>query len=329
MAVSVIGAYPVVPRKRTGLYSFDLAVANKGNLGLPLRSIVELYGHPNAGKSTLAYYLSAITTQKGQVTLCDIEQLDRDYISDTFTTAGFEGTVKIVDTTDDKGKPLPHETMLSVMAEDLYDEETGAVILDSVGAIQPIAEASGDFGEAFMGKRAKLVAQVSRSLSAALRNKERPSLAVVINHVHGVMGGRGHTTAGGDTLKYMAAVRIMLWTDTIWHETAEADSPVVGFQVGGQVEKLRFGGRGRKFKFYIVPGYGVHVGAGAMFDCFDLGYAEQGATVKLDGKSLGYIRKDLLNKAVRKPELFEPFVDEIQRRDKRKLKDEQKMDNGK
>lgn len=34
-----------------------------------------------------------------------------------------------------------------------------------------------------------------------------------------------------------------------------------------------------------------------MFDCFDYELAEQGTTVKVNGKSLGYIRKDFLTYA--------------------------------
>jgi RecA/RadA recombinase len=322
VAVNITGNYPTIVRRRTGLFSFDLAVSHKSSLGLPLRTVVELYGYPNVGKSSLSYYLAGKIAEQGRIAVCDLEMLDRDYLSTAIGHSGFSGDVKIMDSTDDKGKPVPHEQMLMEMVGDLNDEKTGVAILDSVGAIQPIAEAEGDFGEAFMGKRAKLVAQVSRALSSVLRNGERPAAALVINHVHSVLGGRGHNTAGGDTLKYIAAVRIMLWGEKVWKESDEPDSATLGFQVRGQIEKLRFGGRGRSFGFYIVPGYGVHTGASAMFDCFELGLAEQGSTVKMDGKSLGYIRKDLLSYAAEgKMRKFTPFVEKLAENEQDLLKE--------
>jgi len=296
MPVIVEGTYPVIPRKPTGLFSLDWAVANRGVSGWPQRTITEIYGHPNVGKSTLAYYLAGVLSD-GNIHLCDFEQADLGYVKLSLEHSGYSGKIKVSSVTDPKGKSISHEQMLEEMASALYDEGVTATILDSVGGIQPIAEKEGDFGEAHMGKRAKLVAQVSRRLSDALRIKSTPSCAFIINHVHGIMGGRGHTTAGGDTLKFMAAIRIMMWTEKVWRINEESDSEVLGFQVKGQLEKLRYGGRGRTFKFYIVPGYGVHTGVSAMFDCFDYELAEQGTTVKVNGKSLGYIRKDFLTYA--------------------------------
>lgn len=329
MPVEVIGNYKSISRQRSGLFSLDLALANRGDLGVPMRTIMEVYGYSNVGKSTLSYYLGGVLTGKGNYTICDVENADREYIRRTAEHSGMDGVVKLTDSFDDKGKPISHEDMLMDMANDLYSEKVGAVVLDSVGMIQPIAEASGEFGEAFMGKRAKLIAQMSRSLVNSLRNKTRPSIAIIINHVHSVMGGRGHTTAGGETLRYATAMRMMLWpTETL---TISDDDPTpLGFLVGGKVEKLRYGGRGRGFQFYIVPDYGVHVGASAMFDCFNLGIAERSTTVKLDGKSLGYLKKDLLTYAADgKQRKFDPFIEALAEYEKTmlmKLEDAKKGD---
>lgn len=312
--VNIIGNYPIIPRVSTGILSLDLALRNKATLGLPLRTIVEIYGHPNVGKSSLSYYLAGVVCRSGVVPICDLEMLDREYLASAFQHSGFSGDIHIMDSTDDKGKVIPHENMLMKWAELLYSNElAGSAVLDSIGAIQPLAEAEGDFGEAFMGKRAKLVAQVSRALSSALRNKERPAAAFIVNHVHGIMGGRGHASAGGETLKYMAAVRMMLWTKKVW-TVSDDDPTVLGFQVEGQIEKLRYGGRGKKFQFYIVPDYGVHQGVSALMDCIELGIAESKTTVKLDGKSLGYIKKDFLSYAADgKHRKFEPFIEAAQK----------------
>lgn len=307
--IEIIGTYPYINRRRTDLFSLDMALSNQGNLGAPMRGIYEIYGYPNAGKSTLSYFLAGKLSPQSQIAVCDLELLDTDYLKKAVGMSGFKGKIRIMDLTDPKGKYHSHEDVMTQMVRSL-ESDSGVAILDSVGAIQPIAEAAGDFGEAFVGKRAKLVAQVSRALSGALRLKDEEGAAIVINHTHQIIGGRGHTTAGGETLKYLASVRLMIWTQEIIMDTAE-EKPI-GFVVAGQVEKLRYGGRNRRFNYYIVPNLGVHPGVSAMFDCFELGLAAREKTVKLEGKSMGYLKKDLLEYAMSgKNRKFEPFQEAL------------------
>lgn len=312
MPVAVLGNYSSIVRQRSGLFSLDLALSGRGELGVPMRTLAEIYGYPNVGKSSLSYYLAFTLTGKGSALICDLENADRDYIKATAEHAGMDGNVRLIDTVDEKGKPMTHEDMLTEALLGLKSEENKALIVDSIGAVTPMAEADGDLGDANMGKRAKLVNKVSRALAAIVRNKTEPSIAIAINHVHGVMGGRGHVTPGGETLKYMAAFRIMVWpVETM--TKSDDDPTALGFRVNGRTEKHRYGGKGSEFGFYIVPNYGVHTGASAMFDCFELGLAERGATVKMDGKSFGYLKKDLLAYAAEgKQRKFDPFVEKLQ-----------------
>ena len=328
--VTVTGRYPTLTRVKTGLFSLDYALSKDGNLGIPLRVISELYGYTNVGKSTLAYYIAGKVASEmgGSITDADLEMNDVAYIPYAVGMGGYKGKVRMIDITDDKGRIMTHEDILMVMAKDLYKESVAAVIWDSVGATQSMAQQAvltdpkATFGEAFMGKRAKLVGDVVSALRTGLISKELPSIAIAINHVHQVIGGRGHITPGGERLKYLAGVRIMMWSaEAFYQDDDDPTSPALGFRVSGQVEKLRFGGRGRKFQFYIVPGFGVHSGVTAMFDAFDLTAklkkakidvpymsAERGARVKLDGKNLGFLKRDLLEYAAEgKRRKFYPF----------------------
>lgn len=324
MTVEILGTYPTLVRGRTGLFSLDMAMRDRNKIGIPMRTIMELYGYTNAGKSTLAYYLSGKLTGEGNVSVCDLEFCDREYVSSCLSTAGMNGSVKILSPTDEKGKPLSHENMLLETARDLYDEEFGATILDSVGGIVPNVEQDvllnskeKELGQAFMGKRAKLVGQFARAVTAALRNKERPSLAIVINHLHQNIGSHGHTTAGGENLKYLAASRVMIWPgETIYSDSEKSD--VFGFLVRGQIEKLRYGSRGRSFQFYIVPGYGVHEGASALYDCLEYGLAESKSVVKIGDKSFGYLKANLLKLAAEgNTRRFEAFQEELLNHEKK------------
>lgn len=336
--VTVTGTYPVLQRVKSGLTSLDIATSHKGDLGIPLRVLIELYGYTNSGKSTLSYFLAGKVAQAvegKQIDIADLEMNDaQGYIPIATGVSGFKGEVHMMDVVDPKtGKPLFHEKILTDLARDLlFREDVPAVIWDSIGATQAMAHMSAltnpkeILGEAKMGKRAFLVSAVADALRTGLISKVTPSTAIAINHVYPSMGGRGHTTPGGERKGFLAGLRLMLWTDEVFRvDDEDKGSPILGFVVRGQVEKLRFGGRGRTFTFYIVPGYGVHEGVSAMFDAFEMTYrmkktpldylkAERGARVKLNGKSLGYLKKDLLSYALEgKRRKFYPFQEAMSR----------------
>jgi len=76
--VNVLGNYSSITRKRSGLFSLDMALGSRGEFGVPMRTIIELYGYSNTGKSTLSYYLAGALTGKGNVAICDLENADRN-----------------------------------------------------------------------------------------------------------------------------------------------------------------------------------------------------------------------------------------------------------
>jgi hypothetical protein len=321
--VTVSGNFPTLQRVKTGLFSLDYALSQQGNLGLPLRVITELYGYTNVGKSTLSYYLAGKVASEmgGSISVADLEFNDIAYIPRAVGASAYKGDVRMMDVTDEKGKPLSHERILMSLSKDLLKDSVASVVWDSIGATQSevqmdvLLDPKGNFGEAFMGKRAKLVGDIVNALRTALITKKLPSTAILINHVHQVIGGRGHLTPGGERKGYLAGTRIMLRPSEVFREDdGDSGSAALGFLVEGQVEKLRFGGKGRKFWFYIVPGFGVHPGVSAMFDAFEFGLAERGSRVKLDGKSLGFLKADLLTYAAEgKRRKFYPFEEAMQR----------------
>jgi len=292
-------------RRSTGLHSLDMALSSGGNQGLPMRCVAEVYGHPHVGKSTLTYYLSGVITGHGTIDLCDVEGLDPDYLRSVLLASGFRGHVKIIDSVD-KGKPRHHADMVNEMANDLLTNPgTNAAILDSVGAFIPTAESEGEIGESFMGRRAQTIAQFVRRINSYLIAKDQAGMAFIVNHVHSVIGGQGHITAGGETLKHIASVRIMLWQKQV----IKSGDDILGYWVGGKLEKLRYGGKGREFQFVLIPDYGISKELSAMFDCFELGLAERGTHVKIGDKSFGFISKLIEQAKDGNRDKFNPFFE--------------------
>jgi len=294
----------------SGIYSLDCALSSQNVLGMPLRCLYEIYGRTNAGKSSLVYYLAGKLDPNKKIELCDLEGLDRNYVVSSLGQAGFQGTLHFISGTDEKKKkPRTHEDMMQEMVANLRNDEVSSSILDSVGAIVPIAEETGDVGDANMGRRAKAVAQVVRGLTQAIKYVEPTKIAFVVNHVNAIIGGRGHSTPGGDTLKFLSQVRIMISNDDV---IKDSDDNALAFISKGVVEKLRYGARGGVFKFVILPGIGISPDLTAMVDCFTLGLAERKAVVKVGKDSIGQIGKLVDAASKGRHDTFYPFYEAIE-----------------
>ena len=164
----------------TGLWSLDRALGFQGELGVPLRSLFELYGHEHSGKSTLAWYLSGRVRPDGTVWIADLEgTLNPEYIMEVMSHAGFQGTIRIADYTKLKGRKRvvrSHEEQLQDSIDALLDIETSAAVVDSIGAFYPIVDRGKDLGERSVGQRAKTIADASRRILSHLRVAEEPKI---------------------------------------------------------------------------------------------------------------------------------------------------------
>jgi RecA/RadA recombinase len=303
-----------VERRKSGLYSVDKAVGHRED-GLPLRTIVEIYGNEHVGKSSVAQYWGARIREEGKVGIMDTEgALDLDYVKGVFSRAGFKGTVKVVDhaykkRNSDKLIARPHEVMAQELADYLVDPDYNAIILDSLGMWIPLAEAEGDIGDAIMGRRAKAIAQFSRRCASHLLVAEDPKAVFIVNHVLANLSSRGHYTPGGKTKGYAANVRLYMWRNENFDDGC--------FQAKMKVEKLRFGGtnKDRVGQVFIIPGVGVAAGMTAVFDCVNLGLAKRESVVKYKAEKSGEVvwnsagRIGTLIEAERKGDMkkFKPF----------------------
>lgn len=308
--LKVEGGNGEVARALTGLYSLDRALDG----GFPLRSVAELYGFTGSGKSSLAYFLAgrvaAELDKHGIIVVGDFEGADIAFMRSAVSSAGLCGILRLVPSVDGKKKQeRPDEDRLDDLVNSLSEEKVRATVLDSVGAIAPTAEVEGSVGDAVMGVRARQMAKYMRGTVRWLRNRSSPAIAVIVNHLHAIIGGRGSATVGGTTIQYLSQVRIRLGKD----ETFDDGS----FVASGKVEKLKFKripserGGSQSFKAFILPGYGVHVGLTAVVDCIDAGLAKKDRTITLKGKSFGFMSK--LIEKYNDDDLFKPFVKALER----------------
>lgn len=303
----------IMTRVKTGLFSFDLASASQGNIGHPIFTIIEVYGYWGVGKSSFCYFLAGKFAQaldeSGNIQLLDLEGFDKSYILSSLTQAKYSGKLRIVPHISDKGKLKTHSEMATDFLNFLEENENYHVgIFDSVGSFVSNMEQVGDIGDANWGKRAIAINQIMRKSSSIIQSRKTPLTLLVTNHVNAVMGGKGHDTPGGNAVKFMSASRIYLQNI----RAIENKDTKVAYEVGGRFEKMRFGGKGKRFQFALIPNIGVSPELTAIFDCINLGLAKEDRIIRIKDEKFGYMTKLVEYAAEKRTEKFEPFFAELE-----------------
>jgi RecA/RadA recombinase len=314
---TIISDYPVAEYAETGLLSFDVALGrgNQGHIGMPLRAVYEIYAKNYVGKSSLANFLAASIRPNGVIWVAPFEDVDRDFLEYTTLAAGFTGTVRVADLRDKKGKNRSHEDMLEDVTEALLEDETQAVIIDSVTAAMPNVESTAsDFTSTFMGRRAQMMARFMRRSPYNLKNAATPKAVFIVNHDRSVIGGMvgGRTTSGGEAIKDLANVRIHLWTKRV----IKKGDDITGTVIEGKVEKLKFGPKGRQFRVFLLPGYGISRDMTAVIDLIEMGIAKSTSkSIHIGDKSIGPLNKVIAAAYApdHNPATFGPVWDAIER----------------
>ena len=294
--VTFIGEEKKTHRLITPWHTFNHAFENrKGEIGFPVRAICEISGFEGTGKSTFAYCLAsyiANEVKNGAIAFADIEEhFDTEFTRIILENVRFTGNFHIV-----PGKTDGHkvDNLVKLMKEENYP----VGILDSVGAISPIAEIEGKAEDANWGRRAKLVNAHLRRIIHVFAYKNTPSILLYTNHVHPRMGGFGYVTPGGVAKEFLTTSQFRL--------TKKEKQDDGSFLIGGKVTKNTFGYEQRVFYLFNLAGWGIHPGLTAVYDCIMLGIANKDKTIKMNDKSYGYMKNML--KSPEDEELFEPFM---------------------
>jgi len=292
--VKITGKPAKTGRLETGWWSFDHSfIGRTGRIGLPLYLIIEIHGPKGSGKTTLASSLASKIRTNGTVEYCDLESQDSEYISTIMENQGFTGTIDWISKDRD-------EDALDELAALMGNEETSAGILDSIGAISPIAERESSLADANMGRRAKLMAGFTRKVTNQLRNRESPATLFMLNHQHAAIGWTGTITPGGTVKDFMDGVKLKIKIDEKFDDGSYTLKLVV--------EKNRMGKSLLESHLFMLSGMGVHTGMTAVIDCVALKLAEAKRTVSLNGTSYGYMKNLIGYADAGDPEPFLPFI---------------------
>ena len=187
----------VVP---TGSISLD---ASLGVGGVPRGRVIEIYGPESSGKTTLSLHILAeAQKQKGVGAFIDAEHaLDPDYAK----RIGVNVDELLI------SQPDSGEQALQIVETLVRSGKVDVIVVDSVAALAPQKEISGEIGNFQIGVQARLMSQALRKLSGIISKTK--TIVIFINQTRmkiGVRFGNPETTSGGLALKFYASVRINL-----------------------------------------------------------------------------------------------------------------------
>ncbi len=182
----------------SGSLSLDIQL---GVGGYPKGRIIEIYGPESGGKTTFALHAIANAQKEGgYAAFIDAEHaLDPVYAK----ALGVDVENLIL------SQPDSGEQALEIAEALIKSGSVDIIVIDSVAALVPEAELSGEMGDNHVGLHARLMSQAMRKM-AGLISKTK-CVAIFINQIRekvGVMFGNPETTTGGRALKFFSSVRL-------------------------------------------------------------------------------------------------------------------------
>ena len=213
----------------TGVARLDMAT---GIGGLPAGRITEFSGPPAAGKTSVSLSTIAhrhLVKSDAKAAYVDLENaLDLDYAA----KSGVDLDRLLVI------RPEYGEQAFGAVEMLIRSGEYDIVIVDSVPAISPRAEAAGEIGDAHVGLLPRLLSQFLRMTAFAIR--ESDVVVVFINQVRDKISRMPFTalnTPGGYALKHHTSLRIFLRNAG---EVKRGDIPI-GSRIAFQIKKNKVG----------------------------------------------------------------------------------------
>ena len=227
----------------SGSIGLDIAL---GIGGYPKGRIIEIYGPESSGKTTFALHAIAEMQKAGNfAAFVDAEHaLDSKYAE----RLGVDIDNLIL------SQPDTGEQALEITEALIRSGAVGIVVVDSVAALVPEAEISGDMGDSHVGLQARLMSQAMRKLSGIISKTN--TICIFINQIRekvGVFFRNPETTSGGRALKFYSSVRL----DIRRGEAIKVGADIIGNKVNAKVVKNKVAPPFKVAQIDLIYGLGL------------------------------------------------------------------------
>lgn len=182
----------------TGSKKLDQAI---GVGGIPRGRIIEIFGTPSGGKTTLCLSILAQAQKLGD--LCAF--VDAEHAMDVryAQMLGVDPSVLLF------SQPDSGEQGLQIIEDLVTSGELRIGVVDSVASLIPQKEIDGEIGDVHVGLQARMMSQALRKLTPLC--KKNNCTLIFVNQIRqkiGVMFGNKETTSGGEALRFYTSVRL-------------------------------------------------------------------------------------------------------------------------
>jgi len=175
-----------------------------GSGGFPDNRIIEIFGPPSAGKTSMALQLmSQYVKERGYDRPPAFIDLERTTGLDLVESMGIDPDRVIF------AYPDTAEEALEIAKNLGNTGKVGFIVFDSIDAAQAEADVQRDIGSKGVGELARLLSKSMRLLSKVGDNND--VCYIFINQIRmniGVMYGNPETTSGGNALPFYASLRL-------------------------------------------------------------------------------------------------------------------------
>ncbi len=197
----------VVKQEQSEVFSTGSLLLDRitGIGGYPQKRIIEIYGQPSTGKTTLAIYaIKSIQTvfPTKKVVFLDVERtLNLEYVKQ----CGVKTTDLIL------LRPKNAEETFNLIVDFLKTNLISLIIVDSVAALLPQKEEGNKMENDTIGLQARLMSKALRKINYLLSAKT--ATIIFINQTREKIKkffGNPEITSGGNALRFYASLRIQL-----------------------------------------------------------------------------------------------------------------------
>lgn len=175
-----------------------------GTAGFPDNRIIEIYGPPSAGKTSMALqFMSQYVKERGYEKPPLFIDLERTTGLDLIESMGIDSSKVLF------AYPDTAEEALEIAKDFGNSGKVGFIVFDSIDAAQAEADVKRDMNSKGVGELARLLSKSMRTISKVADNNN--VAYIFINQIRmkiGVMYGNPETTSGGNALPFYASLRL-------------------------------------------------------------------------------------------------------------------------